>query len=267
MLLPGDRRVVGAAFRNGAGSAFVLDRATGQYRRTGSHDGVYPAPAGSSVAVRDEKRPRQVGLTDVRTGKLHWYEVGRALSGPQWSPDGRRLLFTTHQVDRFGFVVLDTDGTTQTHLTNAWIGSCSDFCDFAWTRDGREVALTLSRRRDEGAPRDLARGVQLFSVADGRPTRFLSMPGRPIGPDSWSPDGTRVVVQGQREPLLVDIATGEVVNPLPAAEVVWVADDRLLYRRPYGSHDFVLADLTGRELVRQPLPRELAEREITIGRD
>jgi hypothetical protein len=73
-----------------------------------------------------------------------------------------------------------------------------------------------------------------------------------------------VVVQGQQDPLLVETDSGRVVRTLPAADVVWVSADRLLYRRPYGTRDVVLADPGGRELVRQPLPKELVEREITV---
>ncbi|MEU5780157.1 hypothetical protein [Micromonospora lupini] len=73
-----------------------------------------------------------------------------------------------------------------------------------------------------------------------------------------------MVVQGQQEPLLVEAATGRVVNPLPTADVTWVGDDRLLYRRPYGSGDFVLADTAGRELVRQPLPEQLVQLEVSV---
>ncbi|GAA2185465.1 hypothetical protein GCM10009848_15190 [Micromonospora lupini] len=40
--------------------------------------------------------------------------------------------------------------------------------------------------------------------------------------------------------------------------------DRLLYRRPYGSGDFVLADTAGRELVRQPLPEQLVQLEVSV---
>ncbi|WP_157746309.1 hypothetical protein [Micromonospora inositola] len=45
------------------------------------------------------------------------------------------------------------------------------------------------------------------------------------------------------------------------------AGSRLQYgggRWQYGSRDFVLADLTGRELVRQPLPKELVDRAVTV---
>ncbi|MFC4149265.1 hypothetical protein ACFO0M_23705 [Micromonospora mangrovi] len=265
LLLPGDRLVVGAAYPGGAGRAFVLDRGTGEYRRTSSFDGVYPAPTGSFVAVRDEKRPRQVGLADLRTGRFHWYEVGRALSDPQWSPDGRRLLLTTRRLDHEGFIVLETDGTTHTYPVDRRRWFCTDYCNFTWTRDGREVALPQTGGGDHNeAVRDERRGVQLFSADDGQPTRLVPVPGDPAGPDAWSPDGRLVVVQGQREPLLVETATGRVVNPLPAADVVWVSDDRLLYREPIGAGDYVLADPAGRELVRQPLPRELVAQHLTL---
>ncbi|MFG1838305.1 hypothetical protein ACGFH8_07695 [Micromonospora sp. NPDC049175] len=62
----------------------------------------------------------------------------------------------------------------------------------------------------------------------------------------------------------METSTGRVVNPLPTADVTWVGDDRLLYRPPDESGDFVLADPTGRELIRQPLPEQLAELEVSV---
>ncbi|MCW3813848.1 PD40 domain-containing protein [Micromonospora sp. DR5-3] len=263
LVLPGDWVVTRAGTRAGSGKGFLLDRGRGRYLQTDRYDGIFPAPTGSLVAVTEKDRPRDVGLVDLVSGKTRWYEVGRALAGLQWSPDGRRLLFTTRQVDHFGFIVLETDGTKQAHVTG-WLG-CTNFCEFTWLRNGREVGLTLTARRaPESAPRDLAKGVQVFSADDGRPTRFVTMPGAPVGPDAWSPDGKLVVVQGQDAPLLVETATGRVVNPLPSADVAWVSADRLLYRRPNGSRDFVLADPTGRELVRQPLPKQLVDLELTV---
>ncbi|TDB73389.1 PD40 domain-containing protein, partial [Micromonospora sp. KC721] len=263
LVLPGGWVVTRAQVEGGSGTGMLLDRGRGRYFRTDRYDGIFPAPTGSLVAVRDLDRPRDIGLFDLASGKTRWYEVGRALSVPQWSPDGRRLLFTTHQVDYFGgFIIMETDGTKQRHLPERL--GCTDFCEFTWTRDGRHVALPQTVGSHDESRRHARLGVQLFSADDGRRTRFVPMPGDPAGPWAWSPDGTRVVVQGQQEPLLVETTTGRVLNPLPSADVAWVTDDRLLYRRPLGSNDFVLADPTGRELIRQPLPRQLVDFEVAV---
>ncbi|WP_319463517.1 hypothetical protein [Micromonospora sp. RTP1Z1] len=265
LVLPGDWVVTAGTFVNGPGKGFVLDRNRGRYLTADGYDGVFPAPVGSLNAVTDEDRPRQVALVDLTNGRTRWYDVGRALSAPTWSPDGRRLLFTTHQLDHFGFIVMETDGTRHTFRVDEKQFFCTDYCDFTWSRDGTEVVLPQTgRARHDESVRDLRAGVRLFSADDGRPTRFVPVPGDPAGPWAWSPDGKLAVVQGQQEPLLVETGTGRVIRTLPTADVVWVSDDRLLYRRPYGARDVVLADLTGRELVRQPLPRELVEREITV---
>ncbi|WP_200212114.1 PD40 domain-containing protein [Micromonospora coerulea] len=266
LVLPGDWVVTGGTFVGAPGKGFVLDRIRGRYLVADGYDGVFPAPVGSLSAVTDTDRPRAVGLVDLARGTTRWYEVGRALSAPQWSPDGRRLLFTTHQLDRFGFILLDPDGKRRTFRVDRERYFCTDQCDFTWSRDGTEVLLPQTGQADhDESVRDLRAGVRLFSAADGRPTRFLPVPGDPAGPLAWSPDGKLVVVQGQQDPLLVETATGRVVRTLPTAEVVWISDDRLLYRRPYGARDVVLADLTGRELVRQPLPKELVDRQLTVG--
>ncbi|PWR12521.1 hypothetical protein DKT69_23720 [Micromonospora sicca] len=265
LALPGDWVVVAGTFTAAPGRGFVLDRARGRYLTAEGYDGVFPAPVGSLSAVTDEDRPREVGLVDLADGTTRWYEVGRALSPPEWSPDGRRLLFTTHRLDHFGFIVLETDGTKRAFRVDEKRYFCTDYCDFTWSRDGTEAVLPQTGRssHDESL-RDLRAGVRLFSADDGRPTRFVPVPGDPAGPWAWSPDGKLVVVQGQHDPLLVETGTGRVVRTLPTAEVVWISDDRLLYRRPNGAGDVVLADLTGRELVRQPLPKDLVDREITV---
>ncbi|MEU7926035.1 hypothetical protein [Micromonospora sp. NPDC049107] len=265
LVLPGNWVVTRAQFTGGSGGGFLLDRSRGRYVPTDRYDGIFPAPAGSLVAVIEEDRPREVGLVDMATGKTRWHEVGRALNRPTWSPDGRRLLFTTTALDHFGFVVVERNGTKRTHEVSRKNYFCTDQCSFVWTRDGREVALPQTA---QGKPRSEAvrhprSGVQMFSADDGRPTRSEPLPGDPAGPWAWSPDGRLVVVQGQQEPLLVETATGRVVNPLPVADAAWVEDDRLLYRQPYQG-DVVLADTTGRELVRQPLPEQLSELEVSV---
>ncbi|MFI6161161.1 TolB family protein [Micromonospora haikouensis] len=269
LALPGGWVVTGAG-RGGSsqgGSGWVLDRSQGRYRPVQGYDGVWPAPEGTLTALADEDRPGEIGLADAARRRTDWFRTGKWLMQPQWSPDGRRLLLTIQgEGEPMRLGVLDADGGVRTFPVDTDRYFCTDYCFFTWAGDGREVALqqTGSGGPQSESARHPRRGVQLFSAEDGRPTRFVAMPGDPAGPWAWSPNGRLVVVQGQREPLLVETADGRVVRSLPAADAAFVTDDRLLYRRPYGDRDFVLADLTGRELVRQPLPPELVDRNLTV---
>ncbi|MER7333345.1 MULTISPECIES: hypothetical protein [unclassified Micromonospora] len=269
LVLPGGWVVAGAMLPGPSGDGYVLDRGRDRYLRTDGYDGVWRAPQGAVSAVADDDRPGEIGLVDAAAGKTRWHRTGQWIMSPQWSPDGLRLALTIFDKDegalRFG--VLDTTGDFRVFGVDTDTYLCTDHCFFTWSRDGREVVLqqTDPNSRRSESERHARRGVQLFSPDDGRPTRFVAMPGDPAGPWSWSPDGRLVVVQGRTEPLLVEAGTGRVVRALPTADVAWISVDRLLYRRPGGSRDYVLADLTGRELERQPLPRELVGREITVG--
>ncbi|WP_433687576.1 TolB family protein [Micromonospora carbonacea] len=275
LALPGGWVVTGAGRggSNQGGSGWVLDRSQGRYLAVQGYTGVWPAPEGTLTALADEDRPGEIGLADSARRRTTWFRTGVWLMQPQWSPDGRRLLLTLRAEGdpmRIGVLDpaggLDGKGALDSFPVDTDRYFCTDSCFFTWTRDGREVVL---QQTGSGAPqsesaRHPRRGVQLFSADDGRPTRFVAVPGDPAGPWAWSPDGRLVVVQGQHEPLLVETADGRVVRSLPAADAAFVTDDRLLYRRPYGSRDFVLADPTGRELVRQPLPPELVDRAVTV---
>ncbi|MDH6463238.1 dipeptidyl aminopeptidase/acylaminoacyl peptidase [Micromonospora sp. A200] len=261
LALPGGWRVTGGVR---GGSGYLLDRSRDRYVRTQGYDEVWPAPTGTVTAVADEDRPGQIGLVDSRKATVRWYRAPGA--DPQWSPDGRRLVLTRFRQGAHHIGILALDGTFREYAVDRTRYFCTDRCLFTWARNGREVALPLTdafkpRSESERHPRW---GVQFFSADDGRPTRFVTIPGDPAGPWAFSPDGQWAVVQGQRDPLLVDAVTGNVVRTLPSAEVAWVSNDRLLYRRPSGSGDFVLADTEGRELERQPLPRELVDRDVTV---
>ncbi|SCL15823.1 hypothetical protein GA0070624_0833 [Micromonospora rhizosphaerae] len=269
--LPGGWVITGATSTGGpAAQGYALDRERGRYVATARrYEEVWAAPRGGVAVVVDYERRGEVGLLDLGTGAVRWVRVGSYIMTPHWSPDGRRVALTVLDKDTGGFslgVLTAATGGYRTFPVDPTQYYCTDYCFFTWSRDGREVVF---QQTDRNAPRSESirhprRGVQLFSADNGRPTRFVPVPGDPAGPWAWSPDGKLVVVQGQREPLLVETGSGRVVRTLSTADVVWVSEDRLLYRRPSGSRDFVLADLTGRELVRQPLPHELVDREITV---
>ncbi|WDZ86000.1 hypothetical protein [Micromonospora cathayae] len=262
LVLPGGWVVTGAT-GTGTGTpartGYVLNRDQNRYLRNTGYEELWAAPRGTTAVVVDYDRPRDTGLIDLTTGRVRWVRTGQPTLNAHWSPDGTRAVVTLldKETAEWSFGVLDVDGGFRTFPVDMRVRYfCTDICVFTWSRDGREVVL---QQTDPGEPRSESephprRGVQLFSADDGRPTRFLPLPGDPAGPWAWSPDGRLVVVKGRTGPLLVETATGRVRGDAPAEDAAWIDDRRLLYHH---GDDMVLADVDGRELERQPLPREL----------
>ncbi|MGN9775100.1 TolB family protein [Micromonospora sp. H33] len=261
LTLPGGWLLAGATSTGGpAERGYALDRTRGRYVGSDRYDEVWAAPRGDTAAVVDYDRRTELGLLDLASGEVRWVRTGGHIMTPHWSPDGRRLALTLMDKDSgdFSLGVLSATGTWRTFPVDDQEYLCTDQCFFTWNRDGGEVAL---QQTDPTAPRSESepharRGVQFFSPDDGRPTRLVPVKGDPAGAWSWSPDGGRVVVNGRQGPEVVEVATGRVIGPAPSADAAWGSDDRLLYRdRRTG--EMVLADLDGRELVRQALPDAL----------
>lgn len=263
LVLPGGW-VVGSALSGGTG--WVLDRSRNRYQRADGYAGVWPAPRGAFTALVDADRPLEIGLGDTARGRTNWIRVGPGVGPPQWSPDGRRLVVTISDKDtgeRF-IGVLSTDGGFRRYPVDTVRYFCTDHCFFTWTRDGRELAL---QQTDASAPGPSRRGTPpgrsalLRRRRPADPVRGRARrPGRPVGLVAGQPAG------GGAGPDRTT-AGGDGHRPgawaLPTADAVFVSDDRLLYRRLYGYRDFVLADPAGRELARQPVPREVATLELS----
>lgn len=257
---------------SGDDPAVVLDRSTGRYRDVAGHGQIWPAASSTLAAVGDENRPFEIGLLDLATDKLRWVATGQHILTPQWSPTGDQLLLTIldKQTSVFSIAIVDatTDAAAAVRSFPVDVDvayRCTDRCMFTWSRDGREVALSQT---DPAAPQSesrphLRRGVQFFSAQDGTATRFLPVPGDVTGPWSWSPDGSQVVVQGQRGAQLVDAATGQVRADLPTSEVYWTAADRLLYL-DRGTGMAVSITPQGRPLAGYRLPAELTGRDLFL---
>ena len=145
--------------------------------------------------TREAGGARQLFLMPLRGGPTVQLSASeKAVSDPQWSPDGRRLAFV-----RDGSIwVVEADGSRQVRVTEHPAGNSKP----RWSPDGRRLAFT-SRRRGWSQ-------VWLIDAPiphRGRPASNPKAPEpvavTPAGVDieeyTWAPDGARMALVCQRE--------------------------------------------------------------------
>lgn len=212
--LPGGWVVIGVGDR-------ILERASGEYVTV--QRPVLPAPVGDRLLVRDG--PESVQVTDVRGGNAVTVDTDGLIGDLNWSPTGDQLVGGITQKEPFkvGFAVIDArTGTARKQWIDVDRYDCSQ-CTFTWTRDGREVALTIADRSG-GEAEERVSGLQLFDAETGAPTRSLPVKAVPSGPFAWSPGGRYVICGPNWQ--IIDVTTGQ-SRPFPRA-AVWVSADELL---------------------------------------
>ena len=116
-------------------------------------------------------------------------------SAPAWSPNGRRIAFTSDRDGNDEIYVMNADGSKQRRLTRnpGYDGLPT------WSPDGRQIVFTSERGGNY--PGHMLNEVEVYVMnADGSRQRRLT----PAGGDgdfspAWSPDGFRIAFT--REPL------------------------------------------------------------------
>src|SRR5262249_32818458 len=101
---------------------------------------------------------------------------------PQWSPDGKSLLFYSNRSGHYEAWTIRPDGSGLRQVTKTTGGSLTYPI---WSPDGRRLACSLDARG--AALVDLDERVDLHSA------HLLAMAGRLfLSPTSWSPDGSKL---------------------------------------------------------------------------
>jgi dipeptidyl aminopeptidase/acylaminoacyl peptidase len=105
---------------------------------------------------------------------------------PAWSPDGRRIAFSSSRDGNSEIYIMNADGSGPTNLTN----HVNYDVDPAWSPDGRRIAF--ESRRD-GNPE-----VYVMDADGSAPTRLTDNPAADFEP-CWSPDGRRIAFSSYRD--------------------------------------------------------------------
>ena len=141
---------------------------------------------------------------------------GYAVGPPSWSPDGRRILFSSAEASTNwvpATYVIDEDGTNRSKLVDAAIGA-------VWAPDGARLAYFTYI--------DAVQRSLVVAEADGSDPHVLTQ-GELFGRPAWSPDGrtiafTRGPVTSMRVVLISPDGTGERVvstGGLPVVDPAW----------------------------------------------
>ena len=107
-------------------------------------------------------------------------------SSPSWSPDGRRIAFSSYRDGNWEVYVMDADGGNAQRLTD------HDETDGnpSWSPDGRRIAFDSLR--------DGNREVYVMDADGANAQRLTDHDASDVSP-SWSPDGQRIAFSSYRD--------------------------------------------------------------------
>ena len=206
---PADARGELAYFRDGplGGSAQLIVRnADGSDQRTIgdlsiSTSRLSIAPDGSSQAVYDHglgEGTGQLEVIDLSTGAAHMiFDVGQP-QGPDWSPDGSRIVFST---DSGALFTIPSGGGTASPVRDEGDGRFLRGYEASWSPDGDALVAI-----------DDVGEVFVVEVDGTSPARRLTSIGR-AGWTDWGPDGIVVSTMVHGEWALYELDPGNEVPP------------------------------------------------------
>lgn len=200
MWSPDGQKISFDSERDGNREIYVMDADGGNQIRLTKSNAVDStsawSPDGSLIAFasnRDTGPPYNPYNMDIYVMNADGSNVKRIVDdpeydvGPQWSPDGRKILFISGRNGNFDVYEMNADGTGQRNLTPDY-----DKADGApvWSIDGQHIAF--SRRVDSKE--------QIFVMdSDGRNLKQVTDNSANNGLPGWSPDGTKLVFQTDQD--------------------------------------------------------------------
>jgi Tol biopolymer transport system component len=122
--------------------------------------------------------------SDVR--RLTYWEDASDL-GPTWSPDGKRIAFTSKRDGNWEIYVVDRDGRNLSRLTF----DPADDTNPAWSPDGTRIAFESTRTGYAD--------IYVMPVDGGQATNLTNQRFASDHGPTWSPDGGRIAFFSDRD--------------------------------------------------------------------
>lgn len=162
----------------------------------------------------------QIWVANTATGERFQLTTGKKSSGnPQWSPDSRRLAFTSGRDGKSQIYVISPTGGEAMQLTNEDNGVGG----IEWSPDGESIAFTstgpepkaLKDRKEKYGEFEIVAGdyrmnhLWLVKVPSDIPGDVKKLPKADaltkgdqfsVGGFAWSPDGKRIAFSASRDP-------------------------------------------------------------------
>jgi Tol biopolymer transport system component len=179
--------------RSGRPGIYVMN-ADGSDQRlvTDEYNAACPAfsPDGARI-IHETSRPY---LGTIQTVNLDGsdpreiYSRNRAMSDPDWRPDGKQIVFVFHTHQYFSISVMDADGGNLQQLTQRVTNQINDAP--GWSPDGRRIVFSSDRDGDSEIYVMDADGSNVQQVTDSDTTEYWP---------AWSPDGSQIAFNSHRE--------------------------------------------------------------------
>ena len=191
-----------------------------------SPDGRYVAYGVQQANWDENDFVTQIWIAVTATGERYQLTSGKkSSSGPQWSPDSRRIAFGSERDGKRQIYVIRPTGGEAAQLTSEENGVAA----FAWSPDGASMAFVSTgpenkarkERKDRYGEFDIIGGDYSMShlwrikvPAEmpydvkklGKPEQLTSGEQFTVGGFSWSPDGSQIAFDAGRDP---DLGSGD----------------------------------------------------------
>ena len=216
---------------------FVADAGGGRERpltaAEADAEGATWSPDGDRIAFskRDPERESDE-VTDAQTDiyvmnpdgtdEIQLTDLAGAEGIPTWSPDGKRIAFSTSKGDEGDIYVMNSDGTELTRLTEL----PGVEIEPVWSPDGERIAFSTEW---------VDRADVYVMNSDGSELRRLTDPAVGESSPTWSPDGDRLAFYRESDQGTSIVIANE--DGSDQREVLSPGEDELAFSAPVWSPD------------------------------